>query len=642
MNAAVALSPVAELNDPTQAPTFPGATIVLDADGRVIRSWLGPASPVASCEGTIFGALDLDDTSPEAARVQLVLASAIGGMAGAWSVFAADAPTMLVKRDNSVLTSFWQPVVRRGWIVAVAGFVVAGAPPRLEADDPVERNRICVDALGLLDECDACVRHLRADGTARHAVHRMFRAVHTIKGSTRGTQLRSICELAHAAEESLEILRRKDEPASLEELSQLEADLRRLRTAVVQARPRGETDDAMTELLAECRSAILDLRVAVARLADGDAGAIPAATRAVDRIGRAADRAKLRALRIQCTAAHNTLMMLGDDSMEKDLVAEVWALLDHVDLYGEVYRELSASDAGPSLLVTLSSWMDAPEADGDATSHDTLLDMLTKAGVPSLVDAFTASDAYASRRALGLLADAQAMFEPARPRDDASLRFERAQRDLLDALDALARDVPPAQLSDARAIVQRLVWTPLSVVGRRLSRMTRTLGAELGKTVSAEIDVGDILVAPEIGRVVGEILVHAVRNAADHGIEAAGERTAAGKEPAGTIWVTAQERGDRVVLTVRDDGRGLDLDKIRRVAAAKGLLDSTAVSDEEAIDVLFAPGFSTSSVVTAVSGRGVGMDVIRSLAEEQGGSVTLASQPGRGTTLTLELPVAPV
>ena len=80
MNAAVALPPVAELSDPSQAPTFPGATIVLDADGRVIRSWLGPASPVATCEGTIFGALDLDDTSPEAARVQLVLASAIGSM----------------------------------------------------------------------------------------------------------------------------------------------------------------------------------------------------------------------------------------------------------------------------------------------------------------------------------------------------------------------------------------------------------------------------------------------------------------------------------------------------------------------------------------------------------------------------------
>jgi two-component system, chemotaxis family, sensor kinase CheA len=629
-------------------PIFPGATLGLDAEGQIVQAWHGPISPIAATSGDVFAVLDIDDTTSEAARLQLLLASSIGAVAAAWPVLALEAPPQVQRRDGKPLSMMWQPLVRNGTIAAVVAYVVAGESPLrvggTEQDDPTERNRICVDALALLDECDGCVRHLRADPSARHAVHRMFRAVHTIKGSTRGTQLREISDLAHHAEEALDILRRSDDPATAVSLDSLEQDLRRLRVAVTAARPRGETDDAMTELSAEVRPALGDLRLAIGKLTAGEPE-VDVAARAVARIASAAERAMMRALRIQCTAATNALAMIGggDGSVDPALVGEVVALEAHVELYAAVYREVAASDAGPSLLVTLASWMDAPE--DRSGSFDSLTAVMSQAGVPSLIDAFVATDPYSMRRALGVLADAHAMFEPARPRDDASLRFERAQRDLLAAIDGLAREVPQAPLSEMRAIVQRLLWTPLAVIARRLVRMTKTLGAELGKNVVAEIDLGDLLVAPEIGRVIGEILVHAVRNAADHGIESPGDRQALGKDAAGTIRVTARASadGERVVVTVSDDGRGINAAKVRASAVGKGLIGAEVIlSDSEVLDLLFVPGFSTSNTVTAVSGRGVGMDVVKSLAEEQGGSVTLSSRVGVGTELSFELPFAPV
>jgi chemotaxis protein histidine kinase CheA len=134
-----------------------------------------------------------------------------------------------------------------------------------------------------------------------------------------------------------------------------------------------------------------------------------------------------------------------------------------------------------------------------------------------------------------------------------------------------------------------------------------------------------------------------VRNALDHGIESAAEREAAGKPVAGTLEIGAYPVGDRLVVTVRDDGRGVDADKVRRRAVERGVMspqDAADASPAQLLDLLFHPGFSTASSVTLVSGRGIGMDVIRSLAEDHGGSVVIASTPGRGAELTIELPLA--
>src|SRR5262249_10759367 len=174
------------------------------------------------------------------------------------------------------------------------------------------RNRICAEALALLDECDGSLRHLRGEPDARHAVHRMFRAVHTIKGSTRGTRLRAVSQLAHEIEEALDIIRRSDDAVPVIAIDHIDHELRRVRAEVTLARPRGETDDAMTELAAECRPAIAELRATRTGITRRQPDAIAGARRAIARIVAAAGRAKMRALGLQAMASRNALEIIAD------------------------------------------------------------------------------------------------------------------------------------------------------------------------------------------------------------------------------------------------------------------------------------------------------------------------------------------
>ena len=625
-------------------PPYPGTTLVVDGFGAIMNAWHGAGSPVAAASGDdVFAVLGLGDASPDAARVQLLLASALGARAAAWAILAADAPTVLARADQPALAVQWEPVLADGLVVAIAVFVHAiAATAVVEPDDPTERDRLCVDALGLLDECDGSLLHLRSFPDARRSVHRLFRAIHTIKGSTRGTRLRAVSALAHQIEEHLDLLRAAEGEAPGAVLDQLGVDLRRLRAEVQAARPRSEGDDAMTELSAETRPAMAALLGVIETVRDGDLAALATALDAVDQLAIASERARMRALTLQIGAARNALQML--DAPERgipvdDLLGEVLALEPQLELYRAVYREIAASDTGPSMLATLGTWLDAPV--DEMSSLDHLAAVLVEAGVPSFAGALAEGGPYGVRRALAVLTDARAMFELARPRDDGRLRVERAQRELLEIFDRLTGHAPYALLADARRVVQQLVWTPLSTHGRTVARMIRRVASELGKQVELDVDFGEVMVAPEIGRLVGEILVHAVRNAADHGIEAPGDRVAAGKDATGTIRVRARERDARLVLVVADDGRGVDIERVRRTAIARGTISpatAAGLRDRDVIELLFTPGFSTVSVVTAISGRGVGMDVIRCLAEEHGGGVTLASEAGAGTELTLDLP----
>jgi len=134
--------------------------------------------------------------------------------------------------------------------------------------------------------------------------------------------------------------------------------------------------------------------------------------------------------------------------------------------------------------------------------------------------------------------------------------------------------------------------------------------------------------------------MHTVRNALDHAIETPEERLAAGKDPEGCIRIDAFQRGNHVVIAVADDGRGIDIAHLRANAESRGLVDpDETLSEQEALDLVFLPGASTRDVVTETSGRGVGMDVVRSNVTSLGGVVDVVSTPGRGTTISMTLPI---
>ncbi len=181
---------------------------------------------------------------------------------------------------------------------------------------------------------------------------------------------------------------------------------------------------------------------------------------------------------------------------------------------------------------------------------------------------------------------------------------------------------------------------PLSTTFGKLRRLVRDLSAELGKNVALTTAGGETELDKTVIEQLNDPLVHIIRNSIDHGIEAPEHRQAAGKPEAGTVHLCAEHCGASVLIHIRDDGAGLDAEAIREKAVERGLIAADAQrSDKELFSLIFAPGFSTAKSVTDVSGRGVGMDVVKTAIEALRGSVEVASHRGEGTTITLKLPL---
>jgi two-component system chemotaxis sensor kinase CheA len=193
-----------------------------------------------------------------------------------------------------------------------------------------------------------------------------------------------------------------------------------------------------------------------------------------------------------------------------------------------------------------------------------------------------------------------------------------------------------------QAMVMQVRMIPVEAVFLRFPRLVRDLSTKLGKQVELELIGKDTELDRTVVDALGDPLVHLVRNSLDHGLEPPAEREAAGKPATGKLEIGARHAGGNVVITVRDDGRGIDPQKVARKAAERGLIAADAVDSVDAAraaDLLFAPGFSTAEVTSDISGRGVGMDAVRNAIRELGGEVTLTSELGQGTTTEIRLPL---
>ncbi len=181
---------------------------------------------------------------------------------------------------------------------------------------------------------------------------------------------------------------------------------------------------------------------------------------------------------------------------------------------------------------------------------------------------------------------------------------------------------------------------PIGAVFQRMPRLVRELAHKTGKRVKLEMHGEGTEVDRSIIERLGDPLTHIIRNSADHGIESPAARLAAGKSEEGTIRLNAEHRGGRIVVEVSDDGGGIDPDRVLKKARERGIVSPDAVLTEDEINnLIFAPGFSTAETVSDISGRGVGMDVVRRNIQDLGGRITLKSERGRGMTLQLALPL---
>jgi two-component system chemotaxis sensor kinase CheA len=196
--------------------------------------------------------------------------------------------------------------------------------------------------------------------------------------------------------------------------------------------------------------------------------------------------------------------------------------------------------------------------------------------------------------------------------------------------------------ADLRESVMKARMQPVSNVFSKMPRMVRDLTHLLGRRVRLQMEGQETELDKSLLEAIKDPLTHAVRNALDHGIEPPAQRAAAGKDPEGTLTLRAAQEGSHVVIEVCDDGAGLAVDKIRSKAIERGLLSAECAAqlgERDLLQLVFLPGFSTAAAVTNVSGRGVGMDVVRTNVEKIGGKVEIDSRPGKGATLRMRIPL---
>ncbi len=188
--------------------------------------------------------------------------------------------------------------------------------------------------------------------------------------------------------------------------------------------------------------------------------------------------------------------------------------------------------------------------------------------------------------------------------------------------------------------VMSLRAQPIRQAFSRVPRMLRDLTTETGKKVILETTGETTEVDKGVIEKIGDPLTHMIRNAVDHGIESPEERLAVGKPAEGTVYLSAEQKGARIIVRVRDDGRGINRERVLAKAVERGIVSADASLSDEEIDALIcAPGFSTAETISNISGRGVGMDVVRSNVESLGGRLEISSVPGEGTTFTMALPL---
>jgi two-component system chemotaxis sensor kinase CheA len=305
----------------------------------------------------------------------------------------------------------------------------------------------------------------------------------------------------------------------------------------------------------------------------------------------------------------------------------------------------------------------------DFVAPDSVIEIEREAPAPVAEALTIAEDAPVSAESLPIAAAAPAApraavakIEPIEPKSEAAqtIRVDLSKLDMLLNLvgelvirgsilsDRLSpRDQERVELPELARLtreiqdnVMSLRAQPIRQAFNRVPRMLRDLSAETGKQVLLETTGEMTEVDKGVIEKIGDPLTHMIRNAVDHGVESPAERIAAGKPAEGTIRLSAEQKGARIFVRVSDDGRGINRERVRAKAVEKGIISAEAVLSNEEIDQLIcAPGFSTAETISNISGRGVGMDVVRSNVEALGGRVEIHSVPGEGTTFTMALPL---
>jgi two-component system chemotaxis sensor kinase CheA len=373
-------------------------------------------------------------------------------------------------------------------------------------------------------------------------------------------------------------------------------------------------------------------------------------------------------------AGENLLGLLRDGKLtaNRQIITGLLQLLDRLRLILKcIETEESEGDGDDQTLIARLAELQAPAAPQPQPARaEPRTGASASASTPSSI---AAPESQAIPQPAGSAASAQPApqtslepeLDPARTRSTAAESTLRVDVTLLNrmmnlvgelvltrnqVLQATAADPKMTLLSrrldmvtaDLRESVMKARMQPVSNIFSKMPRIVRDLSQTLGRIVRLQVEGQETELDKSLLEAIKDPLTHAVRNSLDHGIEPPAVRQAAGKAPEGTLKLRASHEGSHVIIEVTDDGAGIDVEKIRAKAIERGMITverAAHLSEREILQLIFLPGFSTAAAVTNVSGRGVGMDVVRTNVERIGGKVEIDSQPGRGTTLRLRIPL---
>ena len=524
------------------------------------------------------------------------------------------------------------------------------------------RETFFEEAAELLEELEAGLLRLEHPGADRETgpetINAVFRAAHSIKGGAGMLDMAAVVGMAHCLESLLDAMRSGDAAVDAPSLSLLLRATDTLGDLVRWERQGGEAPPGVEAIKQELTGALRAAVSPAAAEAPGvspqlwrvnlrpDAGVLRRGVepllllRELDRLGRIR-QARIGLGRLPPLAALDPLSSYLDWNLELECEGGRGAIEELLDWFG---IDGDVEPFGPPPPVST-----APTAAAELSAPATGL--LTAPGVtaspstvpPPIAPVAAAGTAEAASRVrvavdkidqLVTLAGELAVAHSMASEVAGNFRADRWP-ELELALADIGRQVWLLQQS-----VMSVRMLPVGELFGRLPRLVRELESATGKRLLLELDGADVELDKSVAERLGDPLMHLVRNSADHGIESPEERLAAGKPAQGSIRVRARHEGGDVVVEISDDGRGLDAARIRSKAVERGLIaDSAPLSEQALFGLIFEPGFSTAERVTSVSGRGVGMDVVRRNIEQLGGTVTMASRPGRGTQFRISAPL---
>jgi len=533
-----------------------------------------------------------------------------------------------------------------------------------------------------IDSLQHLAEHLEAyqrNPDDREPIHQVFRAIHTIKGNSGFFGMKSINGFSHSLEHTLDALRNDSlrlsddlHSAVIDSFDLLEEMLESAAGGALDADPPPEA----ANLIARLRSAAEQCRVADAQPAEpqGDDGSGPDTlneldpaslvgrtfscqgqdvTPQVDRlVGFFVDQDEGRRSRELREGFLQSIGELADWVAEADEDEQSRRLLKAASDFEILHTHQDEIDPGLLTLVweqlcpALAELLD--ERDGDG--QDPPATAVPGRGVPTPGRAPKKSNHGAEktvrvkeRQLDDFGADVAALFVTCEQLKELQSRIDRTLGQ--DRVAKEFRDLNAAFVSQVTSLEQRVAAlrkVPIRPLLAKVSRLARTLATDLGKKVNVRLEGAETEVDKTLLEDLDAPLVHMVRNAVDHGLETPREREARGAEETGNLWVKTALSQTHVVLTIRDDGRGIDPDKIRKKALEKGVASEAelhAMPDQEALGLIFHPGLSTAEKITDVSGRGVGLDVVQSNIRKHNGDIKVESRPGAGTTFRVEIPI---